>query len=426
MLRCAPLLALLIAICLHPLLAQPSSKEALELIDRVADHYSQAKSVHLEATITRSSKSDLYDYSSVSHLIAWTADGKRFRYDGSTSAGSGLIVSDGTSEWHLRRSFAQYDKAPSGSFFKRPISVGSDDDAPVEARRLLTVIVQMHGTVDLARFAPSEPLEIHSRKIKCTVIQFEYKQNVDRDPTQPMAWRNTIWIDPSNLTVLKIEYRDRHQMMQGMFTPPHAGWRESRDSTLYTVADLEPPIPPDTFTLTPLTDTTEVASLPSLFPIPGAHDNGISPNAGQYVGKPLPAIVVHDATGADVSLSHFNGHPLLIDVWATWCGPCIHDLPALAKLRASTSATDLQIIGIDEDQKTTDAIAYLKHNNYDWPNYHLTESAEKQLSAFGIPVTLLVDANGTVAYYHVGENVTKDLVSAVHKLGPAYANASAD
>lgn len=71
------------------------------MLNRVADHYINAKSVHLEATTSRSSHSELYNCSTTSHLIALIADGNRFRYDGRTSNESGLIVSDGKSEWHL-------------------------------------------------------------------------------------------------------------------------------------------------------------------------------------------------------------------------------------------------------------------------------------------------------------------------------------
>jgi len=426
MLRYAPLLALSLVLCPYRAVTQESSPEAIQMLNRVADHYINAKFVHLEATTSRSSHSELYNYSTTSHLIALMADGNRFRYDGRTSNGSSLIVSDGKREWHLRRSFGQYDEASTGSFFRRPSSAGSDDDAPVEARYLVTSVTQMRDHIEFARFAPSELIEYRGQKVKCTVIQFEYKQRLDRGPGSPIAWRNTVWIDPANLIILKSEYRDRHQLSQGMAMPPRADWREERNETIFILADLNSPLPTDTFAFTAPSDVIRVAALPSLFPIPGDKDPAISPGTAQYVGKPLPSIVLHDSAGGEVSLSRYRGHPMLIEVWATWCGPCIHDMPTFGRLRASTSSTGLQIIGIDEDEKTADAIAYLRRNHYDWPDYHLTEGAAKDLSAFGIPVTLLVDAKGDVVYYHLGENNLKDLIAAIPSLGPAYANASAE
>ena len=147
--------------------------------------------------------------------------------------------------------------------------------------------------------------------------------------------------------------------------------------------------------------------------------------ATQFLNKPLPPVVLHDAAGAEVPLSRYRGHPLLIDVWATWCGPCLDEMPELAKLRATTAATDLQIIGVDEDNQPSDAIRYLKEKGYDWPNFHLDAAAQKQLSGGGIPLVLLVDANGTVVFYSLGGGNMQGLTNAVRKLGPAYASASA-
>jgi len=304
--------------------------------------------------------------------------------------------------------------------------VGSDDDAPFAAHRLLPQITKMRVQIDLAHFAPSESLEYQGHKVKCTVVQFEFKRAVDRDPKRPIEWHNTVWINLANLAVLKIEYRDHYPMKQGMVTPPNGEWQDRLDQTVFTVADLDPSIPHGTFSFAPAVGAKEVAKLPPLFPQPGTPVDGPSPEAAQYVGKRLPDIVVHDAAGADISLAQYEGHPLLIDVWATWCGPCIHDMPALGKLRASTSATDLQFVGIDEDGNTTDAVAYLKKNKYDWPDYHLTETAESALSVVGIPVTILVDAKGNVVYYHTGEIITKELVTAIRDLGSAYSTASTD
>ncbi len=80
----------------------------------------------------------------------------------------------------------------------------------------------------------------------------------------------------------------------------------------------------------------------------------------------------------------------------------MNDLPALGKIRASTAATDLQIIGIDEDYKSEDARALLKKRGYDWQDFHLNRKTLQQLSLIGVPVVVLTDAAGTIVYYHTG------------------------
>lgn len=425
MLRPAPFLALTLAIGFARAFAQQSSAGAVALLDRVADHYAQAKTIHLEATVRVTSQSDLYTFTHTSILTVWTAPDGRFRYEGHTSNGSALLVSDGTSEWHLRRSFDEYDKGPTGAYFRQPSVYGGDDDAITEAHALLKTIVEMRGKIDLARFAPSQTMAFNGRRINCTVVQFEYAQAVARDPSQPIPWRNTLWIDPATLTVLKLRVLNRYQQMQGMVTPPHALWRENGDETLFTVANLSATPTPGIFSFVPPAGTVQVASLPPLFATPGSRNAGMTVAATQFLNKPLPPVVLHDAAGAEVPLSRYHGHPLLIDVWATWCGPCLDEMPELAKLRATTAATDLQIIGVDEDNQPSDAIRYLKEKGYDWPNFHLNAAAQKQLSAGGIPLLILVDANGTVVFHSLGGGNMQGLTNAVRKLGPAYASASA-
>jgi hypothetical protein len=111
----------------------------------------------------------------------------------------------------------------------------------VEARYLVTSVTQMRDHIEVARFAPSELIEYRGQKVKCTVIRFEYKQRLDRDPGSPISWRNTVWVDPANLIILKSEYRDRHQLSQGMAMPPRADWREERNETIFILADLNSP-----------------------------------------------------------------------------------------------------------------------------------------------------------------------------------------
>lgn len=143
----------------------------------------------------------------------------------------------------------------------------------------------MRDHIEVARFAPSELIEYRGQKVKCTVIRFEYKQRLDRDPGSPISWRNTVWVDPANLIILKSEYRDRHQLSQGMAMPPRADWREERNETIFILADLNSPLPTDTFAFTAPSDVIRVASLPSLFPIPGGKDPTTSPGTAQYVAN---------------------------------------------------------------------------------------------------------------------------------------------
>ena len=54
-----------------------------------------------------------------------------------------------------------------------------------------------------------------------------------------------------------------------------------------------------------------------------------------HKGKPAPDAVFHDPDGGDISLADFRGVPVLVNLWATWCAPCVKELPTLEKLERS-------------------------------------------------------------------------------------------
>jgi thiol-disulfide isomerase/thioredoxin len=83
-------------------------------------------------------------------------------------------------------------------------------------------------------------------------------------------------------------------------------------------------------------------------------DAGLSPSP--MVGKQAPAFTLEDLNGKKVSLSDFQGKALLINFWATWCGPCKLETPWLVDLQKKYAGKDFAIIGIDsEDDDATPA-----------------------------------------------------------------------
>jgi thiol-disulfide isomerase/thioredoxin len=183
---------------------------------------------------------------------------------------------------------------------------------------------------------------------------------------------------------------------------------------------------PDTFVFTPPPGTTKVASLPTGFTGPPPAGATATDKSAAHLDHPLPDITLHAPDGTEVNLSSYRGHPLLIDVWATWCAPCLSEMPALNHIRVSTSGTDLRMIGIDEDLHSVDAQALLKERGYIWQDFPYTHEAVKALGVSGIPLIVLTNAEGTIVYYHSGADDAKGLASAIAKLGPAYEGVKVD
>ena len=115
----------------------------------------------------------------------------------------------------------------------------------------------------------------------------------------------------------------------------------------------------------------------------------------EHKGKVAPDDVFHDlADGSDKKIADFKGRPVLVNLWATWCVPCVKELPALDKLAASNDR--LQVVAISEDMEGTKVVLpFLKSKNVGLHPYHDADNALMlALKESGLPVSILYDAEG--------------------------------
>jgi thiol-disulfide isomerase/thioredoxin len=96
-------------------------------------------------------------------------------------------------------------------------------------------------------------------------------------------------------------------------------------------------------------------------------------------------------------LSEFRGRPLLINVWASWCGPCKQEMASLERLAWSELAQKFDVIGISTDDSSSQAASWLERSHSTISQFIDTrQEMENILGASRIPLTVLVDADGRV------------------------------
>lgn len=124
---------------------------------------------------------------------------------------------------------------------------------------------------------------------------------------------------------------------------------------------------------------------------------GANMNPRQWIGKPALDFQVMDLNGEELSLKDLRGQVVLLDFWATWCPPCIAEIPNIKKLYEKYKDQKFQIIGISLDRSMEPLETYVKKEELKW--FHYWDKSRKVSTLYkvqGIPSTFLIDGEGII------------------------------
>ncbi len=115
------------------------------------------------------------------------------------------------------------------------------------------------------------------------------------------------------------------------------------------------------------------------------------------IGGYLREARLQGLSGKSKKFSDYHGKPLLINVWASWCGPCRQEMGSLQRLAHRYNGKEFNVIGISTDDDRHAAIAFIKQSKVTFENFiDSNVFLENMLGANTIPLTILVDAQGKV------------------------------
>jgi thiol-disulfide isomerase/thioredoxin len=145
---------------------------------------------------------------------------------------------------------------------------------------------------------------------------------------------------------------------------------------------------------------------------PAAAGDGATASAPAAV--PAPDMAFETLRGARASLSDYRGQVVLLNIWGTWCPPCIREIPHLVQVQAAIEPRGGTVIGLAVDSGSPDAIdAFWRDRLELEPAYPIwmgtNRDARRHFDAFGLPNTLIIDRDGMIRERFLGL-VTRELL----------------
>lgn len=129
----------------------------------------------------------------------------------------------------------------------------------------------------------------------------------------------------------------------------------------------------------------------------------LTSSAAMATDGPAPDFSLPDKAGSTVSLDDFDGQVVLLNFWASWCGPCREEMPLLVELYQRYEALGFTMLGINVEEDSAAANNFLSTVPVSFPIlYDRTNSVSKLYDVIAMPSTVLIGRDGRVRYIHHG------------------------
>ncbi|MFT6735062.1 MAG: peroxiredoxin [Polaribacter sp.] len=116
-----------------------------------------------------------------------------------------------------------------------------------------------------------------------------------------------------------------------------------------------------------------------------------------------PDFTLKSVDGKNVRLSELRGQVVLLNFWASWCGPCRQEMPILDAMHNKYKSLGFTVLGVNLDAKSKKAIGYLKDTPVSFPVlYDPKGITSEQYGVSAMPSTVIIDKNGNVRHLHKG------------------------
>jgi len=302
------------------------------------------------------------------------------------NSGQVILVSDGETTWTYlpqKKQYTQESVAASGEDDES--ESGDEPKQDVLTRNQNLLVVRYRGLAkyaQVATFSREDRVKVGGKKIDCYVVELAVGKTALR-----------LWVDKERFLVL------RHQELS----------KSIQDGIQFNIANVinlreaEIGSPPeaDLFTFEPPKNATKVEAL------------GLPSEHVSLTGKPAIDFTLKALDGGKVTLSDLRGKVVVLDFWATWCGPCRKELPILDKLSQQYQDKGVVVLGVNDEDNAT-VKSFLKKNNYNFTVLmDSKEEAHRGYGIHGIPTVVVINREGVVSAHYVGGRSEQELADAL-------------
>jgi peroxiredoxin len=371
-----------------PATTLPSPKE---LLDKVADSYRNLKRYQFDFTLLTEIRSAAGRKSIETRIDLTSIRPDKLRMLISGGLGDLHVYSDGVTSWIFSPTLNQYTRKPTAGTKGTPTD-GASRFAAV-AMQVLEQFERISKDVHTARILRTEMVAVGDSQVECQVIEVELEEQDEGEKRM-----RTYWIDSQRNLVLKAVQVDK-------LSGEAANAVETQMTTTFRKAESNPAIAEKSFAFSAPADAKEVASFRA--PRPTALE----------IGSEAADFQLKDLEGRKIRLKGLRGNVVLLNFWATWCGPCRLEMPVIEKLHQQFHGKGLRVFGVNDEDIDT-IRDYIAEHEYSFPTLLDPEQLAMNLYRIrGIPTMVVIDREGKISHYRVGLSRENDLRSWLRKAG---------